>query len=79
VKFLLDAQLPPALARWLADNFGVEVITVREAGLRGARDREIFDRAKTTQTVVITVLKFRLLYAGHLIARDDVAHLRLCR
>jgi predicted nuclease of predicted toxin-antitoxin system len=54
VKFLLDAQLPPALARWLADNFGVEVGAVRDLGLRDAREREIFARAKTAQTVVIT-------------------------
>ena len=36
MKFWLDAQLPPALARYLAEAFGVEAQVVRDLGLRDA-------------------------------------------
>jgi len=38
----LDAQLPPALAPWLAANFGVDCRAVRDLGLRDADDQTIF-------------------------------------
>ncbi|QYM77618.1 DUF5615 family PIN-like protein [Horticoccus luteus] len=37
---MVDAQLPPALARWLAEA-GCEAQAVREIGLRGAVDGAI--------------------------------------
>jgi len=40
VKFLADAQLPPALARWLVEA-GCEAQAVREIGLREADDGAI--------------------------------------
>lgn len=54
MKFWLDAQLPPALARYLAETFGVEVQVVRDLGLRDAADRGIFDAARQAGTTVIT-------------------------
>ena len=39
----LDAQLPPALARWISEQpWGVDAVAVRELGLRDASDPEIF-------------------------------------
>jgi predicted nuclease of predicted toxin-antitoxin system len=44
VKFLVDAQLPPALALWLCEA-GHEAQAVREAGLREAEDGAIWNHA----------------------------------
>jgi predicted nuclease of predicted toxin-antitoxin system len=54
VKFWLDAQLPPALARYLTGSFGVEAEVVRNLGLREAADREIFEAARRAGSIVIT-------------------------
>jgi len=53
VKFLVDAQLPPALARWLCDA-GHEAQPVREIGLREAEDETICDFALRTGAIVLT-------------------------
>lgn len=37
VRFLVDAQLPPDLARVLREN-GFDAVAVREVGLRDAND-----------------------------------------
>jgi predicted nuclease of predicted toxin-antitoxin system len=37
----LDAQLPPALAAWIAVTFGIPTQAVRDLGLTGAKDPEI--------------------------------------
>lgn len=36
MNFIVDAQLPPALARWPASRFGVQAHHVRELSLRDA-------------------------------------------
>jgi predicted nuclease of predicted toxin-antitoxin system len=54
MKFWVDAQLPPALAGWLAENFGVEAVSVKELGLRDAKDQEIFDAARKVSAVLIS-------------------------
>jgi predicted nuclease of predicted toxin-antitoxin system len=54
MKVLLDAQLPPSLGIWIADQYAVEAVAVRDIGLRDARDQEIFDRAKQLGAVVMT-------------------------
>jgi predicted nuclease of predicted toxin-antitoxin system len=43
MTFWLDAQLSPALAPWLAEQFGVEAHSVRQLGYRDAADRVIFE------------------------------------
>lgn len=35
--FWLDAQLPPQLAPWLAQRYGVEARALREMGMRDGR------------------------------------------
>jgi predicted nuclease of predicted toxin-antitoxin system len=47
VRFLVDAQLPPALARWLRDA-GCEAEHVEDAGLRAAADGAIWAQALRT-------------------------------
>ena len=51
----LDAQLPPALARWISEQpWGVDAVAVRELGLRDASDPEIFRQARAAGAVVMT-------------------------
>lgn len=53
MRFLVDAQLPPALARWLTDA-GHEAVHVEDLGLRNASDREIWRRALQDGAAIIT-------------------------
>ena len=53
MRFLVDAQLPPALARWLT-GAGHEAEHVEDAGLRDSEDASIWTYALESQSVVIT-------------------------
>ena len=53
MKFLVDAQLPPALARSLAAS-GHEAVHVADVNLLNARDREIWKVATATGSVLVT-------------------------
>ena len=54
MKLWLDAQLPPALATWMATTFGIAAIPIRELGLVTATDLEIFQQARDAGAVVMT-------------------------
>jgi len=53
MKFVVDAQLPPALAAWLREK-GHDAVAVREIGLREADDRDIWSYARAEQAIVVT-------------------------
>lgn len=53
MRFLVDAQLPPALARWLGGH-GFAATAVRDAGLRDSDDGSIWHFATTGAWIVIT-------------------------
>jgi predicted nuclease of predicted toxin-antitoxin system len=53
VKFLVDAQLPPALARWLCE-VGCDAQAVRELGLREADDNVIWQHAEANGCIIVT-------------------------
>ena len=53
MKFLVDAQLPPALARWLREA-GHDAQAVRELGLREAEDGAIWNHALAVGAVIVT-------------------------
>jgi predicted nuclease of predicted toxin-antitoxin system len=53
VKFLIDANLPPALARWLASE-GHEAHHVGDLGLEGMADRAIWQRARDMDACIVT-------------------------
>ena len=53
MKFLIDAQLPPALAHWLREA-GYDAQAVRDVGLRDAGDDEIWRYAQTQGRVIVT-------------------------
>jgi predicted nuclease of predicted toxin-antitoxin system len=50
----IDAQLSPAIAPWLAENFSVSAQALRDLRLRDATDRAIFAAAKSAAAVVMT-------------------------
>lgn len=54
MKIWLDAQLSPALARWMSDHFDVDANHIRNHGLLGSNDREIFEAARSADAVVMT-------------------------
>lgn len=53
MQFLVDAQLPPALARWISAQ-GYAASHVADIGMSSALDREIWDRAYGAGAVIIT-------------------------
>jgi predicted nuclease of predicted toxin-antitoxin system len=53
VKFLVDAQLPPALAHWLREA-GHEATAVGDVGLRDASDTVIWQHASDTGAIIVT-------------------------
>lgn len=53
MRFLIDAQLPPALVKHLIAN-GHEAIHVEELGLRHAADSEIWKEALSGKFTIVT-------------------------
>jgi predicted nuclease of predicted toxin-antitoxin system len=53
VRFLVDANLPPALADWLTGR-GCDAIHVRETGSASRPDREIWSEALAGGFLIIT-------------------------
>jgi len=54
VKFLVDNQLPPALARFIQDELGAEAVDVADIGLRDASDVTIWKHATNTGLIVVS-------------------------
>ncbi|MCL4715087.1 MAG: DUF5615 family PIN-like protein [Hyphomonadaceae bacterium] len=50
----LDNHLSPALATWIASEFGEPCVQVREIGLARAADKDIFDAVRVAASVFIT-------------------------
>ena len=53
MKFLIDMPLPPAVARWLADQ-GHDAVHAADLGLHRASDSEIVARARREARTVVT-------------------------
>ena len=53
MNFLVDAQLPPALARWISGH-GHESTHVFEIGMQTAGDPVIWEHARTENTVLVS-------------------------
>ena len=53
MRFIVDAQLPPALARWLS-AMGHEADHVADVGMQAASDTVIWDFALDTGAAIIT-------------------------
>lgn len=50
----VDAQLSPALAAWLSDEFSIDAFSTRRLQLVGAKDRAIFNAARDAHAIVMT-------------------------
>jgi predicted nuclease of predicted toxin-antitoxin system len=50
----IDAQLPPTLAEWIVATFGISAVSLRELGLRDAKDIEIFGAAQQSNVVIMS-------------------------
>src|SRR5438046_10560261 len=53
MRLLLDMNLPPSVANWLRSE-GHDALHVRDLGLSGAPDSEIFARAAADGRIVVT-------------------------
>ena len=53
MKFIIDANLPPALAEWLASE-GHEAHHVTDLGMAQMPDREIWTRARDLDACIVT-------------------------
>lgn len=53
MNFLVDAQLPPGLARWIASH-GHDATHVFDIGLQAADDPVIWEHARTENAVIIS-------------------------
>jgi predicted nuclease of predicted toxin-antitoxin system len=53
MRFLIDAQLPPALARWLV-SVGHEAEHVADRGMQAASDAVIWDLALREHAAIVT-------------------------
>ena len=53
MRFLLDMNLPPAIAEWLQSK-GHDAVHIREIGLGRLPDREVFARAAEEGRIVVT-------------------------
>jgi len=54
MKVWIDAQLPPAIAAWLQEQFDITVVHIRDIGLRDALDKDIFEAARKASAIVMT-------------------------
>ena len=54
MNFLVDNQLPPALARFIQTEFNSQAIHVIDVGLRDASDAEIWRYVSTTNSILIS-------------------------
>lgn len=53
MRFLIDAQLPPVMARWL-EEAGQQAEHLEEVGLRDAEDRVVWAHALRVGAVIVT-------------------------
>ncbi len=54
MKFLIDNQLPPALARFISAELRTEALHVVDVGLRESTDAELWSYASTNDFVLIS-------------------------
>lgn len=54
MKLWVDAQLPPLLAGWLSEQYGVQASSSHELGLRDATDDAIFRAAQQHGMVIVS-------------------------
>ena len=76
MNVLIDAQLPPTLARLLVAA-GHSALHVREIGLRDATDRDIWDYAVRERAVILTKDEDFAQRRSHVTAGPTIVWLRV--
>jgi predicted nuclease of predicted toxin-antitoxin system len=54
MKFIIDEDVSPRVARYLCQEFCFDAIAVRDRGLLGATDRELLDYAFNEDRILVT-------------------------
>lgn len=54
MKFLIDNQLPPALARFISQELGAEALHVSDINLRDASDAELWTYASKNELILVS-------------------------
>lgn len=54
MRFLIDNQLPPALARFIDNELGCEATHVADVGLGDAPDAEVWQYASANEFVLVS-------------------------
>lgn len=54
MKFLVDNQLPPALARFISQDLGAEAYHVTDFGLQSAHGVQIWRYASSSELIVVS-------------------------
>lgn len=54
MRIWIDAQMSPAIASWITNNYAVTAVPIRDLGLREATDKGIFDAARQENAVVMS-------------------------
>ena len=54
MKFLIDEDLSPRVARYLCEHFCFDAIAVRDRGLLGSTDSEVLDYAFAEDRILVT-------------------------
>lgn len=72
MKFLIDSQLPPALARFICEDLRGEALHTADAGLRDASDNEVWEYAANNNLVLVSkdadfVTMFSKTFSGRLL------------
>lgn len=50
----VDAHISPAVAKWITTELGEPAQSVRDLGLRNAKDKDIFAAARQAQAIVMS-------------------------
>ncbi|MGL6343797.1 MAG: DUF5615 family PIN-like protein [Waterburya sp.] len=54
MKFLIDEDISPSVARYLCEQLLIDAVAVRDRGLLGISDRQILEYAFSEDRIVIT-------------------------
>ena len=54
MKFLIDEDLSPRVARYLCEKFFIDAVAIRDRGLLGVSDRQVLDYAFDEDRILIT-------------------------
>jgi len=50
----IDAQISPAISKWITENYPITARAVRDIGLREASEERIFTQANKESVIVMT-------------------------